>query len=694
MDGQTSSAKRVCLIVMPFTPIVMPGLGVSTLKSTLTQAGIATDVFYAALEFFRFFTGDINPYDAIFDYEFIAVNYDLGNVFFAETLWGGDGAEVRKEIQGLAGITNPSIPVEDIARGIDRITGYVERTRDYIEHCYRARDWSQYDVVGFSSTFSQNIGCLSLARLLRERHPELVIVFGGANCEGEMGMEMLRSFPQVDAVIQGEADLAFPAFIHKLRNGLSVTDVPGIVYREGGRVGEVREGPEAIPLSAMDSLPVPDFDDYFEQLPSQVQALRASGQLSLPIETSRGCWWGAIQHCVFCGLNSNSMAFRSKSPARALAEIRGLRDRYQVKQFYAVDNIISKRYFKEVLPELEGEGLNIFYETKSNLTEDEVNQFARSGIRKIQPGIEGLSSEILELMKKGVKGYLNVELLKWCAMSGVKPVWFYLYGFPNEPHEPYFRDIDLMDRLVHLPPPRSPNPVLMDRFSPIFTRREAYGYTSVRTLPRSKIYYRGLTEEARFNISYHFAADLPQGNALPYQQRLWDEVRAWQARYADGARFHQFQGTRTTLLVDTRRDERRAYILTGVGHWLYDHLRCAHTRERMIEFFEARPSADAEQVFSFDDLYIVAVAGELKAETISSPGTAAEVDGWLASLVERWIVLSMDDRYLGLALDCTDDQEAAAYGLPAAARRVAAPPNAEQRENRKLPILPNQEVAR
>ena len=32
---------------------------------------------------------------------------------------------------------------------------------------------------------------------------------GGANCEGEMGVETLRAFPFVDCVVSGEADAIF-----------------------------------------------------------------------------------------------------------------------------------------------------------------------------------------------------------------------------------------------------------------------------------------------------------------------------------------------------------------------------------------------------------------------------------------------------------------------------------------------------
>ena len=36
----------------------------------------------------------------------------------------------------------------------------------------------------------------------------------------------------------------------------------------------------------------------------------------IPLETSRGCWWGMKHHCIFCGLNGKQMAFQDKSPDR------------------------------------------------------------------------------------------------------------------------------------------------------------------------------------------------------------------------------------------------------------------------------------------------------------------------------------------------------------------------------------------
>ncbi|AKT40986.1 RiPP maturation radical SAM C-methyltransferase [Chondromyces crocatus] len=659
--------KRACLVVMPFTSSWMPAMGASLLKATLLQAGIATDLYYGAPDFFRHFTKGLPVEEALLDYNILASFNNLGDLFFADTLWGDRSERVRHQIERIADIPNPNFSRERFARSVERIRGYLDGAAGYLERCLGARDWGAYDVIGFSSTFSQNVACLTLARAIRARHPEVHIVFGGANCEGDMGVQLLRSFPYVDTVIQGEADTALPRFIERLRAGRATDDIPGIVFRKGG---DVLRGAAVEPLDAMDSLPFADFSDYFEQMPAPILAhLRERREIAVPLETSRGCWWGAIQHCVFCGLNSATMRFRSKSPERALEETLAMRDRHGVDYIYVVDNIIDLRYLRTFLPRLEGEGLRLFYETKSNLEEEDVHQFARAGVRLIQPGVESLDSAVLKLMKKGVKAYHNLEVLKWCSTYGVKPLWLYLYGFAHEPVEGYLRVIELIERLVHLEPPKGPNPVLMDRYSPYFTQREALGFRNIRPLAGFELSYRGLDDEERFNLSYHFHFDLPQGSP-PYEKALLRAIEHWITAHRAGARFYQFKGERTTLLVDTRRAEPQAFLLSGVGHRIHDHLRRAHGRAAIVEAWASASEAAALLSFSFTDLYLVHVAQALGAEMIASPEREEELDAFLAGLVERWIAIHVDDRWLGLSVDCTDEGEAARFGLVDVMRRL------------------------
>ena len=182
---------------------------------------------------------------------------------------------------------------------------------------------ADYDIVGFTTTFEQNLASLALSRLIKERWPDKAIVFGGGNCEGEMGRELHRSFPWIDYVCSGEGERSFPQLVDAIAAGRDGAGIPGIVYRRDGRSTDNGRG-EAI--TDMDAVPAPNYDEYFAAVKRSplVPALHPS----LLIETSRGCWWGAKAHCTFCGLNGATMTFRSKSAERVLGELEGFRTRY------------------------------------------------------------------------------------------------------------------------------------------------------------------------------------------------------------------------------------------------------------------------------------------------------------------------------------------------------------------------------
>ena len=184
-----------------------------------------------------------------------------------------------------------------------------------------------------------------------------------------MGLQLHRSFPFIDFVCGGEADLSFPQLLDRMRNGQDVHGVPGVISRKDGSSYFSTLHPERV--RDLDSLPYPEYDDYFSYLEREGCTLAGESSGYVLMETSRGCWWGEKAHCTFCGLNGVSMQYRSKSWQRALDEIVALTTRHHTLKVEMVDNILDMQYFRDLLPELKRRELNldIFYETKANLRE-------------------------------------------------------------------------------------------------------------------------------------------------------------------------------------------------------------------------------------------------------------------------------------------------------------------------------------
>ena len=360
-------------------------------------------------------------------------------------------------------------------------------------------------IVGFTDVFHQQVASLALARRIKASGSDALVVFGGANCEGPMGRALVANFPDVDAVVSGEGELAFAEIVRRVDHGMELDGCPRVFTRKDAAPLAVRADDEP-PSIAMDDLPIPDFADFFEQW-SSLDALseRTPGLL---FESSRGCWWGALRHCTFCGLNGESMSFRSKSPGRAVTEMCTLVARHPGLAIYAVDNIIDRGYFDTFLPALAASPCDarIFYEVKANLTKEQLVQLHEAGVRDIQPGVESLHDSVLRMMRKGVTAIENVQLLKWCAEIGVRPYWNLIWGFPGEPQEAFDEMAELIPKLTHLAPPGGTGPIRLDRFSPNFEQAAVMGFGDVRPVPAYEAVYPLATDQLA-RLAYFFAFD-------------------------------------------------------------------------------------------------------------------------------------------------------------------------------------------
>ena len=89
---------------------------------------------------------------------------------------------------------------------------------EFLQWALEAGARGQYDVIGFSSTFNQNLASVRLAKLIKDKYPTVKIMFGGANFESEMGLEYFRVFPWIDFVVPGEVEGVLIPLMKSLEN--------------------------------------------------------------------------------------------------------------------------------------------------------------------------------------------------------------------------------------------------------------------------------------------------------------------------------------------------------------------------------------------------------------------------------------------------------------------------------------------
>jgi ribosomal peptide maturation radical SAM protein 1 len=539
----------VLLVSTPFGSLDRPALGLGLLQAQLERQGVHCWTRHLGFDFadrvgadeYRWLAGEV-PYTSF-----------AGEWVFAASLSPGlDGAAyVREVLRGTWGLDE---------RAVARVLRVRRAVEPFLAACVASPGWRDVDVVGFTSTFAQNVASLALATRLKARYPHLVTVIGGANVEGEMGRAIHAAYRAIDVVVSGEGDLTLPAVVDALGSGRALDEVPGIVFRRDG--ASVATGPAPL-VQDLDALPPPDHDPFFADRAVSTAVTGPSPRLL--IETSRGCWWGAKQHCTFCGLNGGSMRFRSKSADRVLDELRTLHRRYGIAHIDVVDNILDMHYFTTLLPTLadaDDLDLGLFYEVKANLTLEQVQLLAAAGVRGIQPGIESLSDHVLRLMNKGTTTLQNVQLLRWCEEQGVVAEWNLLYGFPGEDPADYEAMLPIIDAIDFLRPPSGLGPVRLDRFSPYHADPVRHGIVDVRPMAVYHHLY-DLPEAELARVACYFDFAYADGRRpLTYAGPVVDRVQRWMASGSSGRLTLRQDGDRV-VLTDTRPTSRGEVALTG-----------------------------------------------------------------------------------------------------------------------------------
>jgi ribosomal peptide maturation radical SAM protein 1 len=519
--GQAFGEAQIALVNMPFSFSKYPSIQLGTLSALLKSQGIPVDCHHLNVRFAHKIGVPL--------YELICEKRALfGEWLFSYLLF--------RDNPKRAGYPRVFKPVfEQIAQQSGHPIGYFEEMAtkiapQFLTSALTSIDWGRYKLIGFTSTFDQNVASLTMAKLIKDLYPDVTIVFGGANYDGEMGLEYFRAFPFIDHVVVGEGEAAFPALARQVLEGRPYEPIAGVAYRQSG---QVRLTPNPALFTEFARTGPPDYDDYYHLLAELGETAQGLDRILL-YEGSRGCWWGEKHHCTFCGLNAQSMKFRAKSPDQVAREMTYLSHRYDTARFRLVDNIIDMKYIDQLFGKFAADhcDLDVFIETKSNLHKSQIKTLALGGVKCMQPGLESLSATQLKAMDKGVTPLQNIVCLKWSYYYRITVSWNVLLGFPGETNDDYLRQIDLIPSLVHLQPPEATGKFWLERFSPYYARPHEYGVRM--TGPGLAYEYVYDARQIDLNkIAYDFEYELENWPIDPHiYQELVSSIETWQRLHA------------------------------------------------------------------------------------------------------------------------------------------------------------------
>ena len=170
----------------------------------------------------------------------------------------------------------------------------------------------QPDLVGTTGFTAEVPHAREVCRTAKQTLPGVRVVVGGHHAS----MSPVEfDTHDVDYVVIGEAEESFPRLLEAIEGGAHPSNVPGIAYRENGKLIHT---PPSVPLKDLDKIPMPRRDlvesyrpGYFFRFWDNVYT----------IETTRGCPY----KCKFCSVwRFFGGKVRFKSPERVVAEVESL----------------------------------------------------------------------------------------------------------------------------------------------------------------------------------------------------------------------------------------------------------------------------------------------------------------------------------------------------------------------------------
>ncbi len=620
-------SETVCLVNMPYSSIIRPSLALGLIETYIKEYNHAVDVIYANLEFAKII--GLAEYDEIDNSHF---HHMLGEWTFSHAAFPNKPNTDEQFFALFSDITE--VQKQHIFRVRDKAETYIMKLAERI---YQTNP----KIVACTSTFQQNCASLALLKKLKELNPNIITIMGGANCESIMGQTISENFTWVDYVFSGECDAVIGEFIDKLMHDVHISphNLPHGFIAQGhsdlliSNAAENKQPPRGY-IEDMSQVKAPTYDSYFETLNNlNLTEFISPGLLA---ETSRGCWWGAKKHCTFCGLNGLSMEHRCKSAEAVIDEFKQQSDKYNVHKFELVDNIFPQEYMKTLLPELSEERqYNLFFETKSNLKKQHVEQYKKAGINWVQPGFESLHDGFLKLVDKGVTGIQNISALKWLRNYGIHVFWNILYGAPGEQEQWYDEMAEVIPLITHLQPPH-PNllKLTFPRFSPYHKTPDKYGLELAPA--KSYQYIYPLTGQNLLNIAYfHNHQSEKEDNIFSLNgttppetashNNLQTQIKLW---------FEQWSNSSFPLLYMCDKDEQIVVV---------DTREVSTNSVHILSGLMANVYRLCDEPITFERL-------KSKVTAIDQEIDDDEINQCLTFLIENNLLLSMSNCYLTLAL--------------------------------------------
>ncbi len=293
-----------------------------------------------------------------------------------------------------------------------------------------------------SASSQQMVSAGAVASAVKAKNPyQRTIMLG--NHPSALPVQTLRE-ESVDFVCDGEG----PLTLKGLLDGVALSDIPGLVWNDGG---SVRQNNLA-PLVPIDDL----HGDVWNLLPMNLYRAhqwQCFGDLSkrqpyASIYTTLGCAFS----CSFCMINifQHTNRYRRRDPKKVVEQIVRLYRDYGVKTIKFADEmfVLSRHHVTAICEGLIESGIaddiNWWsYARVDSIFPDLLYLMRRAGCQWLALGIESGSKYVRDGAQKRLKNDDIVGVVRTIQRAGINVIGNFIYGLPDDTVETMQETLDL-----------------------------------------------------------------------------------------------------------------------------------------------------------------------------------------------------------------------------------------------------------
>lgn len=321
------------------------------------------------------------------------------------------------------------------------VSSLLEQNKKVIEFYIDKILRTQAPIIGFTVHFSSVWASLEIARIIKERDKNRIIVFGGPDCSRQQKGDYLIKQDCVDVVVHGEGEAPLFEIIDNIDNLKEINSIKGCLLLRDGRISD---GGYVPGFQDLDSLPIPDYSDFKEDI--KLRMYREPHRLD--IFDSRGC----VTRCHFCSEWQFWGRFRSKSGKRIYEEItRHMQEFPQVHYFYFIGSLINgdMKALETFCDLVIANNLNIQWAGQAiirpEMTKELLHKMKRAGCVWISYGIESGSQRVLEKMNKRFSLEIAKRVLRDTKEAGITSQLNFMFGLPTETLDDFNKTLQFLE---------------------------------------------------------------------------------------------------------------------------------------------------------------------------------------------------------------------------------------------------------